>query len=193
MWVDALESGAPDIVSAWRGIDAGRFLSVRREVRQRSGVGTAERTAAQLATLAGALTAILAQLSDGALALPGGEGDWSVAQCIGHDCESRAGLSLAASLAASGRWPADAPAVVPGIAGAAGADRATLVHKVAQSQRIVERAARTVAGHEHEPCPLDHPLVGRLRCGEWLVFAGVHDLMHLEQLHELVDRIGASA
>ena len=35
---------------------------------------------------------------------------------------------------------------------------------------------------------LDHPLVGRLRCGEWLLFAGVHDLMHLEQLHALADR-----
>jgi hypothetical protein len=22
-----------------------------------------------------------------------------------------------------------------------------------------------------------------LRCGEWLLFAAVHDLMHLEQLH----------
>jgi hypothetical protein len=28
--------------------------------------------------------------------------------------------------------------------------------------------------------------VGRLRCGEWLLFAGVHDLMHLEQLHRLL-------
>ena len=26
---------------------------------------------------------------------------------------------------------------------------------------------------------------GRLRCGEWLVFAGIHDLMHLEQVHDL--------
>jgi hypothetical protein len=32
-----------------------------------------------------------------------------------------------------------------------------------------------------------HPQVGRLRCGEWLVFAGVHDVMHLDQLHGLVD------
>ena len=52
----------------------------------------------------------------------------------------------------------------------------------------MERAARAVAGHETEPCPLDHPQVGRLRCGEWLLFAGVHDLLHLEQLHALVVR-----
>ena len=52
----------------------------------------------------------------------------------------------------------------------------------------MERSARTVAGHETEPCPLDHPLVGKLRCGEWLVFAGVHDLMHLDQLHAIMRR-----
>jgi len=31
--------------------------------------------------------------------------------------------------------------------------------------------------------------VGRLRCGEWLLFAGVHDLMHLEQLEALEARL----
>ena len=76
--------------------------------------------------------------------------------------------------------------IVLGIPGPADADRATLLRKIAQSQRIVERSARTVAGHETAPCPLVHPLVGRLRCGEWLVFAGVHDLMHLEQLHTMM-------
>ncbi len=63
--------------------------------------------------------------------------------------------------------------------------RADLVRKLEQSQRIVARSARPLAGHETDPCPLQHPLVGRLRCGEWLLFAGVHDLMHLEQLHEI--------
>jgi hypothetical protein len=48
-------------------------------------------------------------------------------------------------------------------------------------------SAAAIDGHESEPCPLEHPLVGRLRCGEWLLFAGVHDLMHLEQLHRLID------
>ena len=184
-WVDALEAGAPDIVAAWRGIEAGRLIGVRREVRRRAGDGTAEGIAAQLATLAVALHTFVHAASDETLAEPGGEGDWNVAQAIGHDCDARAGLCLAAALAAGGRWPADAPQVVPGIAGPPDADRATLIRKIAQSQRLVERSARTVAGHESEPCPLDHPLVGRLRCGEWLLFAGVHDLMHLEQLHAL--------
>jgi hypothetical protein len=33
--------------------------------------------------------------------------------------------------------------------------------------------------------------VGRLRCGEWLLFSGVHDLMHLEQLERLEAELGA--
>jgi hypothetical protein len=187
-WVDAIEPGAPDIVAAWRGIDAGAFLSVRREVRRRAGDGSAVLIAAQLATLTAALTAFVEAASEATLRAPGGEEDWNVAQAIGHDCDARAGLCLAAALAAAGRWPSAAPAVVPGVAGPADADRSTLLRKIAQSQRLIDRSARTVAGHETEPCALDHPLVGRLRCGEWLLFAGVHDLMHLEQLHDLAGR-----
>jgi len=186
-WVDALEAGAPDVVAAWRGIDGGDIAGARREVAQRTGEGTAGTIVPQLAALAEALITITTTLPEAALRAPGGEADWNVAQCIGHDCESRVGLCLAASLAAASRWPADAPTVVQGIPGAPDVDRETLLRKITQSQRIVERAARTVAGHELEPCPLDHPQLGRLRCGEWLLFAGVHDLMHLEQLHALVD------
>ena len=184
-WVDALEPGATDVVAAWRGIEVGRLIEVRREIRKRAGQGSAERVAPQLAVLADALAGIVEHLSDEDLMLDGGEEGWNVAQAIGHDCDARAGLCLAAAKAAAGQWPADAPRVVPGVAGPADADRATLLRKIAQSQRIAERAARTVAGHELEPCPLDHPLVGKLRCGEWLIFAGVHDLMHLDQLHAM--------
>jgi hypothetical protein len=196
-WVDALEPGAPDVVATWRGIDAGRFISVRREVRRRAGAGTAEHSGAQLATLAEALAAIVTDLPDAAFELPGGEGDWTVAQAIGHDVHARSGLVLAASLAASGRWPVDAPTVVPGVPGPMDATRDELLRKIAQSQRLIDRASRTIAGHETDPCPLDHPLVGRLRCGEWILFAGVHDVMHLEQLHrlagELRDEVRATA
>jgi hypothetical protein len=191
-WVEALEPGAPDVVAAWRGIEEGAYLSVRREVRRRAGAGTAEHLATQLGTLADALAAVVADLRDDELRLDGGEGEWNVAQAIGHVCESRAGLSLAAAKAAAGQFPADAPTVVQGIPGAIDADRATLVKRIAQSQRLVERAARTVAGHETEPCPLVHPQVGTLRCGEWLLFAGVHDLMHLEQLQGILARRAAT-
>ena len=187
-WVDALEPGAPDIVAAWRGIAVGRNDEVRREVRRMADQGTTDRIVPQLATLAEALASLVVAMSDADLVRDGGEEDWNVAQAIGHACDARAGLSLAAAKAAAGQWPPGAADVVPGVPGPADADRATLLRKIAQSQRIVERSARTVAGHETDPCPLFHPLVGRLRCGEWLVFAGVHDLMHLDQLHTMMRR-----
>jgi hypothetical protein len=192
-WVDALEPGAPDVIAAWRGIDAGRFISVRREVRRRAGEGTAEQIGAQLATLAEGLASITTDVPDAAFGLPGGEGDWTVAQAIGHDVHARSGLVLAASLAASGRWPADAPTVVPGVPGPVDMTRDELLRKIAQSQRLIDRAAATIAGHETDPCPLEHPLVGRLRCGEWILFAGVHDVMHLEQLHRLARQLATAA
>jgi hypothetical protein len=184
-WIEALEPAAPDIVAAWRGIDEGQFLSVRREVRRRSGKGTAARTVHELAATASALRGVVDALPEAAFALPGGEGDWNVAEAVGHVASARAGLVLAASLAAADRWPADAPTVVPGVPGPPAADRDQLVAKLDQSQRLIERRAGLIDGHEVDPCPLEHPLVGRLRCGEWLLFAGVHDLMHLEQLHDL--------
>ena len=184
-WAADLEPAAPDIVAAWRGIEAEQYLSVRREVRRRAGRGSAERIVAQLDVVAGTMVALVEALLGGALELPGGEGNWNVAQTVGHVATARAGLALAAGLAASGRWPTDAPTVIPGVPGPADIDRAELARKVIQSQRIIARAAAQVAGHEEEPCPLNHPLVGRLRCGEWLLFAGIHDLMHLEQLHAI--------
>lgn len=190
-WLDELEVGAPDAVAAFRGIETGKFISARREVRRRAGAGSAAGVAAQLGVVAGALAALVQALPEAAFAAPGGEGDWTVAEAIGHDADSRAGLSMAGALAATGRFPAPAPTVVPGVPGARGLDRAALVRRVGASQRIVERAARSIAGHEEDSCPLEHPLVGRLRCGEWLLFAGVHDLMHLEQLHGIAAEFGA--
>ncbi|HEX2756207.1 MAG TPA: hypothetical protein VHM48_12120 [Candidatus Limnocylindrales bacterium] len=184
-WVAALERDAPDLVAAWRGIEAGRFVTVRREVRRRAGPGSADPILAQLEVTATALTAIIATLPDDAFAMPGGEADWTVAEAIGHDAAARAGLVMAGALAASGRWPADVPTVVPSVPGPAESGRDELVRKVLQSKRIIARSAGTIVGHEADPCPLDHPLVGRLRCGEWLLFAGVHDVMHLEQLHRI--------
>lgn len=184
-WLDAIEAVAPNAVAAFRGIEAGRFISVRREVRRRAGHGSAPTTTAELEALATALARVVDRLPEEALRAPGGEADWNVAQTIGHDAAARSGLVLAASLAASGRWPPDAPAVVPGVPGAPDASRDRLLGRIDQSRRIIARSARAVEGHETEPCPLEHPLVGRLRCGEWLLFAGIHDLMHLEQLHRI--------
>jgi hypothetical protein len=176
-------------VLAWDGIDAERFVSVRREVRRRTGAGTAARIVPQLAATGEALAGVIRTLPDAAFAMPGGEEDWTVAQAVGHAADARAGLAMAASLAAQGRFPTDAPEVIPGIAGPADVGRDQLLRRLETSQRVVERAARAIAGHEVTECPLVHPLVGRLRCGEWLLFAGVHDLMHLEQLEALAERL----
>ena len=190
-WVDDLEDAAPDVVAAWRGIGAGAFIAVRREVRRRGGNGATTRVVPQLAALAAALAAVVESLPDDAFGLPGGEEDWNVAQTVAHATHARSGLVLAAGLAASGRWPAEAPRVVPGVPGPADAPREELLRRVGQSRRVIERAARSIVGHELDPCPLEHPLVGRLRCGEWLLFAGVHDLMHLEQLHRIAASVVA--
>lgn len=190
-WLDDLEDGAPDAVAAFRSIETGKFISVRREVRRRAGAGSADRVIGQLAVIADALIAIVETLPEAAFAAPGGEGDWNVAEAIGHDADSRAGLSMAGALAATGRFPADARVVVPGVPGTRGLGREALVRRLGTSQRVVVRAGRSIAGHEEELCPLEHPQVGRLRCGEWLLFAGVHDLMHLEQLHGIAREFGA--
>ncbi|HET7182106.1 MAG TPA: DinB family protein [Candidatus Limnocylindrales bacterium] len=191
-WLDALERAAPDVVGAFRNVEAGRFIAVRREIRKRMTLGAAPGVVPQLAAIAGALDAMVERLPDAAFAEPGGEGDWNVAEAIGHVAHARAGLTTAGALAATGRFPDDAPQVVPGIPGDHEVDRAALRRRLALSQRVVERSARSIEGHETDPCPLDHPLVGRLRCGEWLLFSGVHDLMHLEQLHEIEARLTAT-
>ena len=147
------------------------------------------RVADELDALADSLAAITAELPESAFAMPGGEKDWNVAQAIGHDVDARVGLTLAASLAARNRWPANARPVVPGTPGPPDASRAELLARIERSRRATARAAAAVTGHELDECPLEHPLVGRLRCGEWLLFAGVHDLMHVEQLHGLQDTL----
>jgi hypothetical protein len=188
-WLAALEPRAPDIVAVWQTIDDEepviRGIAFRHEIRGRAGPGSAARILAQHDAIGDALEAVLADLPEALLRAPGGEGDWNVAQAFAHTTGSRRWLAHAAALAARGEWPADAPHVVPGVPGPADADRQTLLTLLAKSRRSLATSAEAIAGHESEPCPLDHPLVGHLRCGEWLLFAGVHDLMHLGQLHGL--------
>jgi hypothetical protein len=191
-WLEALQAHAPDLVAAFRALGEGRDVALRREVRRRGGEGSAVRMAAQHAAVAAHLDGLIAVAAPAVLAAPGGEEDWNVAQALGHTIAARQGLVLAAQMAAMGRWPADAPTVVPGVPGPRDAGSGDLRMRLAMSQRFIERAAERIAGHELESCPLEHPLVGRLRCGEWLLFAGVHDLMHVEQLERLVQPVGAA-
>jgi hypothetical protein len=190
--IDALASRAPDAVAAWRALDDD-YDAIRGLARAASGPRSVPGLVAQLAAIAGELAAIVEGLPEAAFRLPGGEEDWNVAQAIGHAADSRAGLVLAASRSASGRWPEDAMPIAPGVPGPADASPEDLLRRIAVSQRIVERSAPAIEGHERDDCPLRHDLVGRLTCGEWVLFAGIHDLMHVEQLERLERRIGALA
>jgi hypothetical protein len=190
-WLAALEPRAPDIVAVWQTIDDEepiiRALAFRREIRRRAGPGSAARILAQQEAIADALETVVRDLPESLLRAPGGEGDWNVAQTFAHTTGSRRWLAHAAALAARDEWPADAPRVIPGVPGAADADVPALLLLLGKSRRSLATSAEAIAGHESVPCLLDHPLVGHLRCGEWLLFAGVHDLMHLRQLHRLVE------
>ena len=184
-WLEALESRAPDVVAAWRVCDVS-LLAVRHALRARAGAGTAAAIHRQQEAVADALSDALDAATDEQLRAPGGEEDWNVAQAFAHTTASRRWLAHAAALTARGEWPDEEPVVRPGIPGPADASRELLRTYLDKSRRSMGLSAEAIAGHETEPCPLDHPLVGRLRCGEWLLFAGVHDLMHLEQLHRLM-------
>jgi hypothetical protein len=183
-WLGALEHRAPDVVACWMVADQLRPL--RRELRRRAGPGTAAGVLVEQEAVADALEAVLRAMPPELLRAPGGEGHWNVAQAFAHATGSRRWLVHAAALSARGKWPADSPPLVrPGVPGPADADVETLLTLLGKSRRSIAESAAAIAGHEADRCPLDHPLIGRLRCGEWLLFAGVHDLMHLEQLHRL--------
>jgi hypothetical protein len=184
-WWEALQPRAPDVVAAWLVADALRPL--RRELRARAGPGTAAAILRQQEAVADALSDALDAATEEQLRAPGGEDDWNVAQAFAHTTAARRWLVHAAALSARGEWPEDEPVVRPGIPGPVDASRELLRTYLDKSRRSMAQSAEAIAGHEAERCPLDHPLVGHLRCGEWLLFAGVHDLMHLQQLHRLLD------
>ena len=184
MWLTPLEAVAPDVVACWWVADSLREL--RRELRARVANGDAPRLLTQQEAIGDALETVLRALPDELLRAPGGEEDWNVAQAFAHTTAARRFLAAWAAMSAAGEWPStDAPAVRPGIPGRPGASREELLALLDKSRRSLRQSAAKIAGHETERCALEHPLIGRLRCGEWLLFVGVHDLMHLEQLHDL--------
>lgn len=178
-----LEERAPDVLACWRVADS---RDLYRELRRRAIVGSAPRIFIQQEAIADALGAALDALPEEVLRAPGGEEDWNVAQTFAHTTAARRFLVAWAALSAAGRWPSDSPPrVLPSVPGLPDLDRVALHGLLAKSRRSQAQSAAAIAGHERDRCPLDHPLVGHLRCGEWLLFVGVHDLMHLEQLHRL--------
>ncbi len=184
-WLRSLEADAPDPVACWRVADS---RDLYRELRRRATVESAPRILAQQEAVADALAAALDALPEETLRTPGGEENWNVAQAFAHTTAARRSLTAWAALSASGKWPADSPpSVRSSIPGPPDLDRAALHTLLDKSRRSMAESAAAIEGHERDRCPLDHPLIGHLRCGEWLLFAGVHDLMHLEQLHRLAD------
>ncbi len=188
-WLAPLAASAPDAIAVWSAMDGGfeGVIAARREMRVRVTTGSAARILAEQDAIADALASILAALPEPLLRAPGGEEDWNVAQAFAHTTAARRFLPTWAALAAAGAWPVDAPPVVtPSVPGRPDATADELLVLLDKSRRSQARAAEAIAGHETQRCPLEHPLVGHLRCGDWLLFAGVHDLMHLEQLHRIV-------
>lgn len=187
-WVADLEPDAPDVVACWRifSWDLAGLKALRRELRHRVADGDAPRILAQQEAVGDALEAVLRALPEELLRAPGGEEDWNVAQAFAHTTAARRFLSTWAALDAGGSWPeTDPPRVTPSVPGRADATRDELLVLLDKSRVALRSAAERIAGHERQRCGMDHPLVGHLRCGEWLLFVGLHDLMHLEQLHGL--------
>jgi hypothetical protein len=188
-WIAEIEPRAPDVVAIWRLIDYDRpnddYSAARADLESRS--GNAARSLEQQEAIGEALEAILVALPDELLRAPGGESDWNVSQAFAHTTGARRYLPAAAAMWASRKWPADdPPRVIPGVPGPDDLDREALMVFLNKSRRSQALSASAIAGHEAEVCPMDHPLIGhKLSCGAWLLFAGVHDLMHLEQLHRL--------
>jgi hypothetical protein len=194
-WVDSLERVAPDVVACWAVADSdfAGLKALRRELRQRVSVGAAPQILAQQEVIGDALEGILRELPEALLRAPGGEEDWNVAQAFAHTTAARRFLAAWAALdAGQPAATARVPAVTPSVPGRADASREELLVLLDKSRRAIRDAAARIEGHEHQRCRMDHPLIGHLRCGEWLLFIGIHDLMHLEQLHRLRDA-GADA
>ena len=187
-WAAALEAEAPDVLACWRvfSLDGDGLERLRSELEPRVTAGSAPRLVAQQEAIGDALESGLRELPERLLRAPGGEEDWNVAQAFAHTTAARRFLATWAALDVDGSWPAHrAPSVIPSVPGAPDASRDRLLTLLDKSRRAIREAGARIEGHETRPCRLEHPLVGHLRCGEWLLFLGIHDLMHLQQLEEL--------
>ena len=196
-WVAALEADAPDVVACWEALDETEegIQAMLHELDVRVVDGAAPRILAQQEAIGNALESILRVLPDELLRAPGGEEDWNVAQAFAHATAGRRFLATWAALDTDRPWPANRPpTVTPSIPGRADATREELLVLLDKSRRGIREAAGRIEGHETQPCGMEHPLVGQpMRCGDWLLFVGIHDLMHLEQLHRLAAEHAARA
>ena len=195
-WLTSLETDAPDVVACWRALDNSYsgLKALRRELRDRVHEGDTPRILAQQEVVGDALEAVLRAMPERLLRAPGGEEDWNVAQAFAHTTAARRFLGRGRRSTPRGReWPKErAPVVTPSIPGRPDATRDELLILLDKSRRAIREAADRIDGHERQRCGMDHPLIGHLRCGEWLLFLGIHDCMHLEQLHRLLETDAAA-
>jgi hypothetical protein len=194
-WAVALAADAPDVVACWEALDETEegLEAMLHELDVRVLDGAAPRILAQQEAIGDALESILRSLPDELLRAPGGEEDWNVAQAFAHTTAARRFLATWAALDVDRPWPEHRPpTVTPSIPGRADATREELLVLLDKSRRGLSEAASRIEGHETQACGMEHPLMGvPRRCGDWLLFVGVHDLMHLEQLHRLADEHAA--
>jgi DinB superfamily len=193
-WLARLETDAPDVVACWRALDNSfsGLKALRRELRDRVHERSTPRILEQQEVVGDELERVLRAMPDRLLQAPGGEEDWNVAQAFAHTTAARRFLGTWAALDAGGEWPTEhAPVVTPSVPGRADATREELLVLLDKSRRAIREAASRISGHERQRCGLDHPLIGHLRCGEWLLFLGTHDCTHLDQLHRLLETDGA--
>jgi DinB superfamily len=194
-WIDRLEADAPDVIACWRALDSSYsgLRALRRELRERVHPGDTPRILAQQEAVGDELERTLRAMPETLLRAPGGEEDWNVAQAFAHTTAGRRFLGTWAALDAGGEWPKEhAPVVTPSVPGRADATREELLVLLDKSRRAIREAAARISGNERQRCGMDHPLIGHLRCGEWLLFLGIHDCMHLEQLHALMSGAATS-
>jgi DinB superfamily len=194
-WIERLEADAPDVVACWRALDSSYsgLRALRRELRHRVHEGDTPRILEQQEAVGDELERVLRAMPERLLRAPGGEEDWNVAQAFAHTTAGRRFLGTWAALDAGGEWPKDhAPVVTPSVPGRPDATRDELLILLDKSRRAMREAAARIEGHERQRCGMDHPLIGHLKCGEWLLFLGIHDCMHLEQLHRLLETDAAA-
>ena len=194
-WLATLEADAPDVVACWHALDNSYtgLRALRRELRDRVHEGDTPRILAQQEAVGDQLEAVVREMPDRLLRAPGGEEDWNVAQAFAHTTAARRFLGTWAALDAGGEWPKEhAPVITPSVPGSPDASREELIVFLDKSRRAIREAAARISGHERQRCGMRHPLIGHLRCGEWLLFLGIHDCMHLEQLHRLLEADAAA-
>jgi len=194
-WLTTLETDAPDVVACWRALDSSftGLRALRRELRARVHPGGAPGILAQQDAIGRELERMLRAMPERLLRAPGGEEDWNLAQAFAHTTAARRFLGAWAALDAGGTWPTtDPPTVTPSVPGRPDATREELLVLLEKSARAMHKAAERIEGNELQRCGMDHPLIGHLRCGDWLLFLGIHDCMHLEQMQRLLETDAAN-